>query len=136
MSTRCQIQFIEGKDKTQVYKHSDGYPDGILPLLKELKDELDKTRMYRGVDYLASQFIFFDKVSTYNAYRDDESMNDRGYHFLGHGVEKPNGKIHGDEEYLYRVHISNNGATWNVRIANKFTDFKDANWSKFKTRVI
>lgn len=133
MSTRCQIQFIEGTDRTQVYKHSDGYTDNILPLLKSLKDELDKTNMYRGVDYLASQFIFFDKLRHYKS--DIETgYENKGYYFLGHGVENPNGKIHGDEEYLYKVTITptekfNSGKDkWTVEVSQKFTDFNDATW--------
>lgn len=136
MSTRCQIQFIEGTDRTQVYKHSDGYTDNIFPLLRNLKRELDKTNMYRGVDYLASQFIFFDKL---RHYKDDieTGYNNGGYYFLGHGVENPTGKIHGDEDFLYKVYITDNGKRWIVKVSETFTSFNKATWRKkreWKTR--
>ena len=129
MSTRCQIQFIEGKHKTQIYQHSDGYPEGIISQLKRVYAIVTSTRNYRGPDYLAAQFIFLSK---FERFQNNAMLGyaDKHYELLGHGIEKPNGKIHGDEEYLYKVTILSD-ETWNVAISEKFTSFKDAVWKEY-----
>lgn len=64
MSTRSQLRFVDanGNDVAQLYKHSDGYPSNIVPLLGELRDVLDQTGWQRGPGYAASQFILLDKL--------------------------------------------------------------------------
>ena len=48
MSTRCQIEFYDGEPvdagepAARIYKHSDGYPEGILPMLTQVEQVLAK----------------------------------------------------------------------------------------------
>ncbi|GAI51112.1 unnamed protein product, partial [marine sediment metagenome] len=65
MSTRSQIQFRDKFGTAQIYRHSDGYPNGpsgVIADLKTLKDWVDKTQTFRGAGYLAAQFIFYAKL--------------------------------------------------------------------------
>ena len=118
MSTRSQIQFKDKWGTVQIYRHSDGYPDGpsgVIADLKTLKDWVDKTQTFRGAGYLAAQFIFYAKLQALRCYATmkgrksiDETINaedDQPYYLLGHGVEDPRKGIHGDEEYLYVVEV-------------------------------
>ncbi len=55
MSTRCQI-IVKGNDEVKIYKHCDGYPEGILPVLTDL---LQQFIYERGDDpeYCVAQII-------------------------------------------------------------------------------
>ena len=136
MSTRCQLRFVrtleEGRtaDPTepvaQVYTHSDGYPEGVLGRLHQLKQLLEATRSVRGPAYAAAQYVFLEKLTSISLYLDPDRGPERRLDatspadvcdparmqhlsqplfLLGHGVEDPRAGIHGDEEYLYVVAI-------------------------------
>ncbi len=55
MSTRCQI-VVKGNETAKIYKHSDGYPEGVMPVLTEL---LQQFIPERGEDheYCTAQII-------------------------------------------------------------------------------
>ena len=55
MSTRAQI-VVKGNEEAKIYKHSDGYPDGVMPVLTEL---LQQFIAERGNDpeYCTAQII-------------------------------------------------------------------------------
>jgi len=76
MSTRCQIEFMnistreeeEGPEKGKlvkvikrrtVYRHSDGYPEGVIPDLKEFL-EWNKERNF-DIECQAANFIYWSK---------------------------------------------------------------------------
>lgn len=155
MSTRSQIRFIEeyegdiGTVRSQVYRHSDGYPKGILPDLMELKELLEDTMTLRDGSYTASNFIFLCKLRGMRFYldRDEDAYGgnlspespmeltkaetfkevDQPHFLLGYGVEDPEQGIHGDEEWLYVVEIDRvegpagmTSSVWNVKISNNF----------------
>jgi len=52
MSTRCQIKIKDSKEKNyadgniHIYKHCDGYPSGVLPLLVPFVKRFFKERGY------------------------------------------------------------------------------------------
>jgi len=144
MSTRTQLRFIGPHGTTsQVYRHSDGYPNGVIPDLVQLFQVMKETRTVRDAPYAAANFVFFGKlqgmrlyyggswedardygpeeIQTTNPYRvlDPEEFEEfRQPHFLmGYGVE-PVGKWHGDEEYLYEVNFEGDGSA-NVRVAGR-----------------
>jgi hypothetical protein len=106
-----------------VYRHCDGYPDGVLRDLAQLKRLLDATRTERGPGYAAAQFLLLDKLGTMELYLDEPDRNiraddpadlpdpanmehlDQPMFLLGHGIENPADGIHGDEQYLYVVEL-------------------------------
>jgi len=144
MSTRTQLRFIGPHGTTcQVYRHSDGYPNGVIPDLVQLFQVMKETGTVRDAPYAAANFVFFgklrgmrlyyggswedardygpDEIQTTNPYRvlDPEEFEEFSQpHFLmGYGVE-PVGKWHGDEEYLYEVNFEGDGSA-NVRVAGR-----------------
>lgn len=134
MSTRSQLRFVDpdGNSIAQVYRHSDGYPDAIVPFLAEARDVITDASWVRGPEYAAAQFIFLDKLNRMQfSFRDSdadpldpETWDSDGYlSFLGgHGVEDPSNGIHGDEEYLYVVEVpyhsrGENGGNWQVKVS-------------------
>jgi hypothetical protein len=87
MSTRAQIQ-VEGS-KVLVYKHHDGYPEGVLPWLEPFVQDFIKRRGF-VVDYMTARIVVAGIA--------DDGLDDNGA--TGWGVDT---EIHGDTEYLYTV---------------------------------
>lgn len=61
MSTRCQIGIYRGLDniscpKVLLYKHSDGYPEGTIPLLKRYVKKIKNIRGW-DIEYLGARLI-------------------------------------------------------------------------------
>jgi hypothetical protein len=136
MSTRSQLRFvdssIEWSDTVQVYRHSDGYPEGVLPDLRQLRDLQNRTGTERGPTYTAANFILLQKLRGMKMYvgdappirtcidiedvLDPEKWDvDQPHFLLGYGVENPASGIHGDEEYLYIVDVGPDG--WEVSVS-------------------
>lgn len=119
VSTRSQILFQEihlGKDEktgkevetkweAQIYRHSDGYPEGgvLDDLERFFKWNSDRNT---DVSYTAANFIYFMKKDM-EKYSKEDYMTEEGSRHLkiGYGVEKADHHIHGDEEYLYRITV-------------------------------
>jgi hypothetical protein len=97
VSTRCCIHFEqEGKAYAKVYRHSDGYPEGILPDLERFFKDVEaqtKDTRFNDPTYLAAKFVVWQA---------DEYTRDKNHplDFLSVGVvlEGP-----GDIEYRYHV---------------------------------
>ena len=98
MSTRAQIA-IEGS-KVLVYKHSDGYPDGVLPILSPFVKDFMESRGW-DPDYMVARLA--QRIA--NA-RDGEmgklpaDAKAPFDAFLGVGIDC---EVHGNIAYLYRV---------------------------------
>ena len=122
MSTRCHIIVEDPQygDKTILYRHNDGYPDGQHGVLASLVPFVARFMKHRGFDacYLGAQIIC-DQINRSREYMRrhyeesaDEAKSDdlRNYYreraaaqendFLGFGIS---GEIHGDVEFIYRV---------------------------------
>jgi hypothetical protein len=139
----------------QIYRHSDGYPEGVVPDLNNMYELLDRTQSGRGASYSAACFIFLDKLGTFDRlyYKTDDERRkvdsldpedwevDQPMFLMGHGVEDPAAGIHGDEEFLYKVvekvpgpgrekdriiKISNDFPTWDDDDVD--IAFEKANW--------
>ncbi len=125
MSTRCQIEWIWDKEKCLTYRHSDGYPDGVVPdLLEYLKwmgfraDDLEycvATWFYFTKRYYEQEFL---KGKRWNS---DEVAHDcNSIVKLGYGVCADK-QLHGDIEYFYEVDLKKREIrAYNVN--NRFTD--------------
>lgn len=144
MSTRSQLRFTDpdGDTVAQVYRHSDGYPDAIIPFLARLRDVLTEHQWVRGPGYAAAQFVFLDKVERMqwsleesDDPLDPETWGEEGNYnsFLGgHAVENPADGIHGDEEYLYVVEVpfyrqDESGTGWQVKVS-EHGGFPEPQW--------
>lgn len=126
MSTRCQLEFYDsnedaarglvgefGEPAARIYKHSDGYPSGILPMLKDLQKRLG------GKDSRLKKFPYpsdlpssqgktvFDYAKMYGARLDDPEWAAAEFITMFRGPMSGNiyvsHQIHSDIEYLYRI---------------------------------
>lgn len=106
MSTRCQIK-LRTEDETvntiYIYKHSDGYPEGVLPTLVPLVNEFMKSRGWDGA-YLLCQIIRAFALEDYKAFTAQPDVYkykiEGSYRFLGWGLDTIQ---HGDIDYLYEI---------------------------------
>jgi len=99
MSTRCNIAFYSESNKKQkdfdviLYKHYDGYPDGILPVLLPFCTSFQQNRGLSDSQY-AGAWCMYEFCKYYRSYTSETD-------FLGHGITD---SIHGDIEYLYKIY--------------------------------
>jgi len=133
MSTRCRIDFVikwideNGKEHIErrcVYRHSDGYPEDVIPDLKKfLKWNAGRNN---DVEYTTANFIYWSKR--------------RMEKYLGKGekwVDKDNNSIchigfgvcaedcwHGDLEYYYEVLLNSDIITKSKIIKSKVYEVK------------
>ena len=120
MSTRSTIQFKQGEEKATIYKHWDGYPSNIVPMMQEF---VKWNKGANDVSYTTANFIFWAKYTELveAAKSGAKEMNDRAgkptppsdeiYMIqakflcqedctLGYGVT---GNTHNDEEWFYII---------------------------------
>lgn len=111
MSTRCCINFCEGKTIfAKVYRHSDGYPEGVKPDLQEFFETVEKqTKDTRFDDptYLAAKYVVWQAIQYAGGYKmigneftKVPASMDNYLDFLSVGVMLENP---GDIEYEYFV---------------------------------
>lgn len=86
MSTRSHIIVTDEQTTHYVYHHSDGYLEGVGAELKDFTSNFVKSEYYKNSD------IFCRELENW----------DDSYEYEDYGV-------HGDEEYLYTVKISEDG---------------------------
>ncbi len=109
MSTRCQVS-IEGSP-VLIYKHSDGYPEGVLPTLTPFVRSFFAVRgndpSYLAARCLAALVAESDKARTARARKCTAEERKRyGYDkpdCLGFGLDTD---LHGDIEYFYTIRTS------------------------------
>lgn len=108
MSTRANIHFASGGEVlANVYKHSDGYPDAMLPALEAFfADVASQTRDTRFSDpeYLAAKYVVWQA---------GQNAPDRApLDFIGVGITNWDA---GDAAYVYTVDCKSDGTpavTW------------------------
>ena len=98
MSTRAIVHFMQnGEIEARIYRHSDGYPEGLgqdlVAFLQELKDNVRDNR-FNDAGYLAAKWVVRD--ATYNRQYANGEPHD--LNFLGVGVVSADP---GDIEYRY-----------------------------------
>ncbi len=124
MSTRCQIEFYDGEPvdgaepAARIYNHSDGYPKGILPLLKKLEGVLRKDIPRYGPrlddpEWAAAEFVSLFRLPSSEVTKEWEGIERNGLRQYG-GTVYVSQQIHPDIEYLYRVICKPTG--WDIRI--------------------
>lgn len=99
MSTRCTINFTYNKQvHSKIYRHYDGYPEGVKPDLKRFFQEVQKEcqgdNRFNDPSYLAAKFVVWQA-----------RQNGEGLRFTGVApvLEDPD-----DIEYTYFVNCSGN----------------------------
>lgn len=133
MSTRGQIR-IEGNDNILLYKHSDSYPSGTLPVLLPFVAEFMK---YRGFDpeYMTARLMQrLCNASDDRAKQWQKELAANGMslasetgkpEFLGYGLDC---QIHGDIEYFYVVKKDGSVDVQKVRFGSERSDPETTNF--------
>ena len=121
MSTRCQIEFYDAnptdgaEPAARIYKHSDGYPKGILPMLEYIENVLKKDYRPYGPRLDDPEWAAADFVTQFRLPTNWSGVQEKiGGEPLRDGTIEPylgcyRGNIyvtqhlHQDIEYLYRV---------------------------------
>lgn len=117
MSTRCHIRVKEANGKLyphMIYKHSDGYPEGVLPFLKPFTKKFIKER---GDDpeYCIAQILRHWAIEEQKECEQDGFYKDKTQYlpinsFLGWGICSTK-YPHVDIEYLYTVDLATGKVT-------------------------
>lgn len=105
MSTRCQIK-VEGEE-VMLYKHCDGYPEGVLPALEDVVAWFRQERGFWDGSYLLARIGQRFMNDSDNVRNDpDARISATGY---GYDIHE-----HGDIEYLYTVRKD-----WSITVEEK-----------------
>lgn len=99
MSTRANIIIKDSHTELWFYRHSDGYPEGVMPTLKKFIDLIKKGTLRDDAMQSAGWLIIFG----HNEYKvpDEPSVkNDWKV-----GAYEPTTGQHGDIEWLYTVDV-------------------------------
>ncbi len=111
MSTRCQIGFYQPKTKdlnnfeALIYRHSDGYPEGVLPEIVPFLERWKKDRGLEDSEYASARLLqhlcndYDGRMEVIEKRHGNNRMVFAG--ILGYGISK---EFHGDIEYHYAVY--------------------------------
>lgn len=61
MSTRAHITVKKGYDSLLFYKHNDGYPEGVMPILERFMDNVKKGNIRDNVEQSSGWLIIFGR---------------------------------------------------------------------------
>lgn len=118
MSTRATIWFHNkgaAKPEAIIYRHSDGYPEGLGADLKrfvaEVKSKLQDTR-FSDPSYLAAKWVVFD-ADQHNGHYLDANETRHPLNFLSVGICRSDP---GDIEYRYHVVCDGNPTIWGEEV--------------------
>lgn len=115
MSTRANIHFNyrNGETAANIYRHGDGYPDGVLPDLDKfftaVEEQTEDTR-FSDASYLAAKFVVWQagenaKMRAYD-FRTGQPGEVKPLDFLSVGIMSEDAD---DGEYVYEVTETGNG---------------------------
>lgn len=122
MSTRASIIVKDSHTKLFFYRHSDGYPEGIMPTLEKFLQYVKDGRIRDNADQAAGWLIIIgaqeyntpcDWSEPHVSQNDVDNLRLNNYE-PGHdiaingwkvGAYEPTTGVHGDEEYQYTVDL-------------------------------
>jgi len=105
MSTRCQINVWDGYVVYSIYRHSDGYPEGVINDIKIFMENYhDPYGMLHGADYWLMNFAFYCKLSS--IFHEVITKTKENWFEYNFGICNSECK-HGDLEYIYWIDLKN-----------------------------
>lgn len=129
MSTRAQIAVRDGSSTQLLYQHSDGYPDGVLPILKQYIQGVRDGGIRDNVSQSVGWLIVWSHKEMMEANKSLEErfgpsvLNDWKAAYI---EPSPEG-LHGDIEYLYVVDL----VTRTVMYTEKIDEILDLQYRMF-----
>lgn len=104
MSTRANIVVTdESKDEIWFYKHSDGYPEGIMPLLEEFLGYVKDGKIRDNIEQASGWLIALGQKE-YEVSIEHLNEKNNSYSWKVGSIEPSIGQ-HGDIEYLYTIDL-------------------------------
>lgn len=103
MSTRCNIKIIDGADELWFYRHSDGYPEGAMPILEQFMDCVKNGDIRNNIGQ-ASGWLIYLGAKEYGLH-DPNKNSESNYQSWKVGSIEPTTGQHGDIEYLYTLDL-------------------------------
>ena len=100
MGTRCNIKVTDGYDTLWYYRHSDGYPECVLPSLEPLMDALRAGHVRDNV----GQFSGWLVVIGNKEYNRTRALPETSVGWKC-GAYEPTTNQHGDIDYLYHIDL-------------------------------
>ena len=112
MSTRALIIVKdEYGDKLGFYRHSDGYPEGVMPLIQKYVDMVRSGQLRNNVVQSAGWLIELGRQELVDMYKDMGESGVPAYYKWKIGTIEPhvitNPKKQSDLEYCYTINLSN-----------------------------
>ena len=89
MATRCVIVVEMDGEKSAIYRHSDGYPEGVLADIKTFMEIYhDPYGTVHGGDYWLANFVFYEKLTKLleSGIFSEETKFDPGYRWWEYGT--------------------------------------------------
>jgi hypothetical protein len=106
MSTRCCIDIIYRGRRYRIYRHSDGFPQGVIADLYVFMNNYDR-KPCEDPEYFLANFIFYAKLAAWmDALRGGSGPFHNWWEY-GYGVCSPDCE-HGDLDYRYVIEENNN----------------------------
>jgi len=119
MSTRANIKVIDGhSNELWFYRHSDGYPEGAMPLIKTFMEKLASGEIRDNISQASGWLI----ILGHDEYSEISEKYDHAKWKVG-SIEPTTGE-HGDIEYLYEINLKE-------KIVQVFTSGEDGKMSQF-----
>jgi hypothetical protein len=126
MSTRAQIAVRDGSSTQLLYQHSDGYPEGVLPTLKQYIQGVRDGGIRDNVSQSVGWLIVWGHKELYadlGELGEKQSIMDWKASYI---EPSPEG-LHGDIEYLYVVDL----VTRTVMYTEKIDEILDLQYRLF-----
>ena len=112
MSTRAQIIVKDSSEEIWFYRHSDGYPDGVMPMLEKFLDYVKRGILRDNAMQSCGWLVLFgareyDHIHTYDVkIKKFTNIRDTtGMSWKCGSIEPCGPVVHGDTEYLYTVDV-------------------------------
>jgi hypothetical protein len=101
MSTRANIIIKDDESKLIFYKHSDGYPEGTMPILTEFLDAVKSGKFRDNVGQASGWLVELGRRDLLNTF--DGKIP--AHYAWKIGSIEPTTCIHGDIEYKYTIDL-------------------------------
>ena len=101
MSTRCNIKVIDRDSELWFYRHSDGYPEGAMPLLEEFMEYVKSGAIRANVSQAAGWLIY---LGAKEHGMHDPDLKD-GFSGWKVGAIEPTTGQHSDIAFLYTIDL-------------------------------
>jgi len=112
MSTRAQVIVKDGYEEVWFYRHSDGYPEGVLPTIQVFTDWVKQGLIRDNAEQAAGWLVILghreyapERYNGQPVYTPEPSGGVFGWKV---GAYEPcSAERHGDIEYLYTIDLKN-----------------------------